>query len=237
MNVRMDLVDWVWIDDTDRTLTTIENTIIIFDVKTKLKMASPGKLEVASKFFLDDFFFKIHLYLNNDGHISVYLVNGTDQKVRARLEVLAAGKHGVIPLQDAREDLYWEKQAPLTQRRFGWSRCIPHERCVAGEILDESGDLYMKVRVKITDRNIPSTNFEEQLLDLKEKMDGQIAGLKRKLEYQQREINHLKMKMIKLDTAKRSQAGDVSVKCPMCCKLVGRPMRLQQCPKVLLFAR
>ena len=46
-----DMVDWVWINDTDRTLTTIENTLLIYDVRTKLKLALPGRLEVASKFF------------------------------------------------------------------------------------------------------------------------------------------------------------------------------------------
>jgi len=228
------MVDWVWIDDTDRTLTTIENTLLIYDVRTKLKLALPGRLEVASKFFLDVFFFKIHLYLggdDQDDHISLYLVNSTDKKVRARLEVLAAGKEGDIPLLEAREDLYSEKRAPLAQRRFGWSQCIPHERCNTGEILHENGDLHIKVRVKITERNIPSSNLEDQLLGLRENMEYQMTGLKHVVRCQQRELNNLRITVTKHETAKKSREGEASVRCPMCNKLVRRPMRLQQCPK------
>ena len=70
----------------------------------------------------------------------------------------------------------------------------------------------------------------------------QMTSLTQKLDSQETELFKVKTKLKKVgsdlqDVNRRFQpAANTAVKCPMCSKVVARPMRLQQCPRVSLFS-
>ena len=87
-------------------------------------------------------------------------------------------------------------------------------------------------------------NRDGEVQELKEKMDQMsqdMTSLKHKLDNQETELSAVKTKLRKVgselqgDNSIQQPLTNSAVKCPVCSKVVVRPMRLQQCPRVRLF--
>ena len=102
---------------------------------------------------------------------------------------------------------------------WGVGKCIPHSRCVAGDLLSPDGTLTIKVKIDLLGENCPG-GIQNQ------------SEVKCKLNKLNTELGDIKSKLRKIE---ENQAGEVSSspeKCPMCMRVVRKPMRLQQCPRV-----
>ena len=77
----------------------------------------------------------------------------------------------------------------------------------------------------------------KELTGIKSKLDKELTGIKSKLDTQLPEIKS-KLSKIESDVAglqggqSSPESSNNSEKCPMCIRVVMKPMRLQQCPRV-----
>ena len=116
---------------------------------------------------------------------------------------------------------------------IGRGKCIPLSRCVVGDLLSPEGALTIQVKIDLLGENCPGGIQEQTGLKHKlDKQDTQLKKLETKLDKQDTELADIKSKLRKIEENQESSSS--SEKCPMCCRVVKKPMRLQQCPKVRL---
>ena len=101
---------------------------------------------------------------------------------------------------------------------WGSEKCIPHFRCFVGDLLSPEGSLTIQVKIVLLGENCPGGI--QDLTGLKHKLDTEVAEIKSKLR--------------KIEENQESSSSSASEKCPMCSRVIKKPMRLQQCPKVRL---
>ena len=108
---------------------------------------------------------------------------------------------------------------------WGSRKCIPHSRCVVGDLLSPDGTLTIQFKIDLLGENCPG-GIQDQ------------AGLKHKLNKQDTkldtELAEIKSKLRKIEENQDSSSSSASEKCPMCTRAIKKPMRLQQCPQVRL---
>ena len=102
---------------------------------------------------------------------------------------------------------------------IGCGECIPLSRCVVGDLLSPEGALTIQGKIYLLGENCPG-GIQDQ------------RGLKHKLDKLDTELANIKSKLRKIEENQESSSS--SEKCPMCSRVVKKPMRLQQCPKVRL---
>ena len=104
---------------------------------------------------------------------------------------------------------------------WGQLKCIPHSRCVPADLLSPKGSLFIQVKIDLLGENCPG-GIQDQS-GLKHKLD--------KLDKLETELTGIKSKLRKIEENQSSNSSS-SEKCPMCSRVVRKPMRLQQCPRV-----
>ena len=116
-----------------------------------------GKTRVWQSVESDNFFvnwseFTVRLHIAGDnkdasGHVSLYVTNQSDWMVRSRYKVSVNN-----------ELLGSDKPAGRVQDYLGcrgWTKCIPHRRCVKNDLLTSDGVLRIKVRVEVLTEKTP----------------------------------------------------------------------------------
>ena len=98
-------------------------------------------------------------------------------------------------------------------------KCIPHSRCVVGDLLSPEGALTIQVKIDFMGQNCPSGIQDKTKLD---KLDNK--------------VDKLDTKLVKLDTKmdkhnsklalRKLEENQGSEKCPMYSRVVKKPMRL-----------
>ena len=91
----------------------------------------------------------------------------------------------------------------------------------------------------IQDQSGLKVKLDKELMGIKSKMDTELKGVKTKLDTELTEIKS-KLRKIESDVAGNQggqgqstpESSSSSEKCPMCVRVVKKPMRLQQCPSV-----
>jgi len=209
-------------------------TIEIQHFHKKLAEAQVGGKVTTKKFYVNLSRFSIDLYIAGDSakddtaRISLYLTNESDWMLRARVDVYV--KKEIVRSTIKAGAVFQSKNAVMSERSSGWSTCILHSRCTNGDLLFPDGSLILTVKVvevltEISNRGPDLSIIQEQLTDLKHK-----------LESQETEVKNLKTKLRKVET--ELQNVEVSAdplssvntfKCPGCTKVIKKPMRLQQC--------
>jgi len=209
---------------TEESSNSATYVIEIQDFRKKLVMAQLGKEVNTKEFYINWSSFKIGLYIAGESrsskdHLGVSITNCSDWMVRARREISV--KNEVFSSSKEAGVVLKSKNG-----RLGRSNCVPHNRCTTGDLLSHDGTLTLTVKVELLAENIPGGRddggVQRQLQDTNE----QLSGLKRKLDCQDIELANLKFKVKMLGPEE-----DNIIECPVCIRVVERPMRLQQCPK------
>ena len=217
--------------------------IEIKDFKKKLAETQMGTKISTKEFFVNWSKFSIDLFLagheddmEDQSGIGVYITNKSDWMVRTVTSVYVKN---VVLMAFPQGGQVQESNASI-----GWNNCVPHSRCIIGDLLSEDGTLILELMFELLGENIVgggSRNGEVQ--ELKEQLTKEMTGLKHKLDSQETELFSVRSKLRKVQSELQdvnrgfqpAQHSANTVKCPVCIKVVARPMRLQQCPKVRLF--
>ena len=196
-------------------------TIVIDDFRKKLAAATVGRRSTTEEFIVNWTKFHIEFYIagrskEHKGYLSLFLSNRSDWMVRASMEIYV--KVNIIVQSKEKEFgvVYNAKYGS------GFGKCIPHSRCVVGDLLLEDGALIIKVKINMLGENCPGGIQT----GLKRKLDEQDAKLNKQNSKLYTELLEIKSKLRKLEDNHGSE------KCPMCLKVIKKPMRLQQCLQV-----
>ena len=231
--------------------------IQIKDFQKMLDVSRVGSKTSTHEFYVNWSKFNIDLFIagakNYEDFICVFLTNHSDWMVRAVTRVYV--KTVIILASGQGGDVFLSKDANVSKKSLGWLQGVPHSRCLIRDLLSEDGSLTMEVKVELLGENIPGGgNRNREIQELKKQMTKEmkemskqmskhitkeVAGLKHKLDNQEAELLSVKTKLRKVETnlqdVNRDGQQPPTVKCPMCSKVVARPMRLLQCPQVRHF--
>ena len=153
--------------------------------------------------------------------LSVFLTNHSDWMVRAKSSLSV----GDSSLYRSSGERLWKAGA----ERFTGK--IPISRCTTKDLLTPDGSLKIRVRIELHAENFPGGSHDKEnqlelklhdvearLLQVEAKVDGGIQG----------------EEVVEEVVEETPGEGTRQVKCPVCLRVVVKPMRLQQCPQVRL---
>ena len=192
-------------------------TIVIDDFKKKVAKSAVGERSTTEEFCINWSKFSIRLYITGDkenqGYLSLFLHNKSDWMIRARFEVSVKvmGREGGV-LKDnlhycfkdevfcslgAFERVYQPKAQPK-ENQWGWKKCLPHSRCVPGDLLSPDGSLTIQVKINLLGENCPGGIQDQSGLKVNlDKLDKKLTGIKSKLDT---ELPEIKSKLRKIES-------------------------------------
>ena len=198
--------------DVERTSATC--VIDIKDFRQKLAETQYGESVSTEKFYINRSKFSLIILIAGDtkkseDYISLYMVNHSDWMVRFASTVSV--KNEVFmksPISYSRgSPIYPNDQSNPNKNvyssPFWWYKCVPHSRCIIGDLLSKDGTLTIEVRLEILTEKIPMEEEDE----LTKKMT-KIINLKRKLDVQESEQSSVKTELSSAKTKPRDLGLD-----------------------------
>ena len=203
-------------------------TIVIKDFPEKLAKSAVGEKSTSEEFDINWSKFSIKLYIagvneESQGHLSLFLYNESDWMVRAKFGVSVKVMGGVgrgyltsiIYLIVKNNNLHccfkdevfvgnsafgkvYQLKDQGKNDNWGWTKCLPHSRCVPGDLLSPDETLTIHVKIYLLGENYPGGIRDQSGLKHKlDKLDMELTEIKSK---QDKESTEIKSKMRKIES-------------------------------------
>ena len=229
-----------------KTHNGIKYIVDIKNFKKKMKSLKPGCSIYSKEFHVQESRFLIDIYPNGNshdekGHVSVYLTNRSDGRVKARCN-FTVGDYN-LELGDHYYQAYDSDDE--SDASWGIGTFVSHVRCNKRDLLTPDGTFTLEADIEVLEQEVTgySKDPSEEIKDLKtlvqminevvSEQKTEIQDLKTSVKRNnhdlKNEIDDLKDMILSLNMSVHPKESTLRSECPSCMEILRPPMRLMQC--------